>query len=286
MHPDFYSTKIASEFNVPIFSVQHHHAHIAACAAEHAVIENASGIALDGFGLGENSENRGGELIHYQGSFYEHLGSFKPLMQPGGDIVAKQPWRMAASVLFELGETKEITKRFGKYPHAQSMIELMNKGIHAPLTSSCGRLFDAASALLNLCEIASYEGEAAMILESQVTELIINDEAWNIDSNQLSMLPLFKQLLDCDSRMGANLFHGTLASALVAWIKMNVERKNLKTVLLSGGCFLNKVLSEWMIQKLKELQINPMFPRQCPPNDGGISLGQAWIAGNKMMENS
>lgn len=283
-HSDFYSTQIAAEFNVPVFPIQHHHAHLAAVAAEHGISGDAIGLALDGFGLGENKESWGGELMHYQGSTYERLGSFRPLMQPGGDSVVRQPWRMAASVLFELNEIDEIKKRFGQYTQSKSIVELLDKRINAPLTSSCGRLFDAASALLGICEISSYEGEAAMRLESKVSEMVFSDSMWTIHSNQLNLLPLFKALLDCDPISGANLFHGTLASALVEWIRINAEKQAVKQVLMSGGCFLNRVLSEWIINQLTELQLIPLYPRQCPPNDGGISLGQAWIAGNKLLE--
>lgn len=283
-HPDFYSTRIANEFNCPVFSVQHHHAHLAACAAEHGITDNAIGIALDGFGLGEHFESWGGELILYQNTHYQRLGSLKPIMQPGGDRATKEPWRMAASILYELNQSTEIAKRFVKYPQSKLIAELLEKKIHSPLSSSCGRLFDAASALLGICEIANYEAEAAMALESKVTAPFILNSGWTIESNQLNLLPLFEKLLLLNATDGANLFHGTLAAALVEWIGIHAKENNINTVLLSGGCFLNKVLSDCMINQLKARHLTPYFPHQCPPNDGGISLGQAWVAGNKMME--
>lgn len=285
-HPNFYSTQIANEFNVPNFEVQHHHAHLAACAVEHGLTKEAIGLALDGFGLGDNFESWGGELIQYQNTTFKRLGFFKPIMQPGGDIAARQPWRMAASILFELGKKQEIAKRFSNQSQAKSLIKILERKINSPFTSSCGRLFDAASALLGICDISNYEGEAAMLLESRVTELLVAEQGWEIHSNQLNLLPLFRELLHCDATLGANLFHGTLATALVEWVKQNAKKQKITHVLMSGGCFLNKILSEWMIKKLKTLRLIPLFPIQCPPNDGGISLGQAWIAGNKMREKS
>ncbi|MCX7122010.1 MAG: carbamoyltransferase HypF [Gammaproteobacteria bacterium] len=285
-HPDFYSTQFSAEFNCAVFPIQHHHAHLAACAAEYNVKNDAIGIALDGFGLGDNFENWGGELIHYKKSHYNRLGSLKPLMQPGGDRAVKEPWRMAASILFELKKSAEIKKRFSKYPHSRLITELLSKNIHSPLSSSCGRLFDAASALLGICEISSYEAEAAMTLESRVTKPSVLNSGWSIVSNQLNMLPLFEVLCELKPEEGANLFHGTLASAIVEWIANNAKEHNLNHVLLAGGCFSNKVLSESIIMQLEELQLTPLYPRQCPPNDGGLSLGQAWIAGNRMMENN
>lgn len=283
-HPDFYSTQIAHEFNVPIFPIQHHHAHLSACAAEHGITSNAIGIALDGFGLGDDNESWGGELLLYQNTNYERLGSLKPMMQPGGDHASKEPWRMAASILYELGLSDEIGKRFAKYPASKFITKLLEQQIHSPYTSSCGRLFDAASAILGICEIAHYEGEAAMILEGKVSLPTILNTGWDIHENQLNLLPLFKELMKLDAINGANLFHGTLAAALVEWINKNVKQRNIKNILLSGGCFLNKVLSELLLEKLKECGLTSFFPQQCPPNDGGISLGQAWIAGNKSME--
>lgn len=284
LHPDFYSTQISSEYRLPTFAVQHHHAHLAACAAEHGIVTDAIGLALDGFGIGESFDNRGGELLHYHGVTYDRLGSFKPLLQPGGEVAIRQPWRMAASILFELGKIDEITKRFATQRHAKPIIEILTKQINSPLTTSCGRLFDAASALLGLCEIAHYEGEAAIMLENKVTDCVVASSGWCLQANQLNLIPLFSELITCDAICGANLFHGTLAAALVEWVKQNIRVCHTNYVLMAGGCFLNKILTEKIITALRTLQLKPLYPRLCPPNDGGISLGQAWIAGNKMME--
>lgn len=284
-HPNFYSTQIAAEFSIPAFAVQHHHAHLAACAAEHGLTNQAIGLALDGYGLGENQESWGGELMQYNGAHYQRLGSLKPLMQPGGDVASKQPWRMAVSVLFALGKTEQIDQRFHHHPEAKRIVQMLEQHLHTPLTSSCGRLFDAASALLGICEYSDYEGEAAMRLESLVSALAVEKSGWKIESNQLNLLPLFKRLLSCDAMSGANLFHGTLAQSLVEWVTMHLREKKIKHVLLAGGCFLNKILSEAIITQLKESDFIPLYPRQCPPNDGGLSLGQAWVVGQRLLEN-
>ncbi len=163
-------------------------------------------------------------------------------------------------------------------------MELLKKNIHSPETSSCGRLFDAASALLGVCEVSDYEGQAAMMLESLVTDMNVLKNGWAIESNQLSLLPLFEQLISYDAIEGANLFHGTVSAALIDWLIQYAAQYDIKTILFSGGCFLNKILTEHIINELNRMKMTPIFSTQCPPNDGGVSLGQAWIAGNKMME--
>jgi len=145
-------------------------------------------------------------------------------------------------------------------------------------------LFDAASALLGVCAVSDYEGQAAMMLESRVSEMRALESGWRIEDNQLNFLPLFSALLQCDMAEGANLFHGTLVAGLVEWVKQAAGDKGLQHILLSGGCFLNKVMSEGVIAQLKQVQLIPLYPSRYPPNDGGISLGQAWVAGNKQRE--
>jgi hydrogenase maturation protein HypF len=282
-HPDFYSSHIALEFNLPTFAIQHHHAHLAAMAAQNKLAQPAIGLALDGFGLGEKQESWGGELMICRPTNYTRLGSLKPFAQPGGDIVVRQPWRMAASILFELNKLSEIQARFSSYQSSE-LVALLKKSSHSPISSSCGRLFDAASALLNICKIATYEGQAAMMLESKVTIPTIADHSWHIIDNQLNLLPLFEKLLNCNQVDGANLFHGTLAAALAEWVVINATKLSLTHVLLAGGCFLNSVLLELVTRMLKQFNLKPVFPDFAIPNDAGLSLGQAWIAGNKMME--
>lgn len=282
-HPDFYSSQIATQFKAPIFAIQHHHAHLAACAVEYGICSPALGLALDGFGLGENGESWGGELMLYQNTRYQHLASLQPLLQPGGDTVIKQPWRMAISVLFALGKQELVLQRFAHYPQTTAILSLLKNTPHSPFSSSCGRLFDAASSLLGICEIADYEGQAAMMLESLVSTLECDQNGWILGEKHLNMLPLLNLLLECNPTEGANLFHGTLVTALSAWVEQAALQHGLQHVLLSGGCFLNRILSNSLITHLEQKGLKPLYPRLCPPNDSGLSLGQAWLAANKMM---
>ncbi|MCL9684945.1 carbamoyltransferase HypF [Legionella maioricensis] len=285
LHPDFYTTRLAQHYGIPALAIQHHHAHLASVAAEHGIQHRILGLALDGYGYGLLGEARGGEFFLFENATFEPLGSFYPLLQPGGEIVAREPWRMAASILHCLGRGSEISKRFSSCPQAQAIVHLLDKKINSPATTSCGRVFDAASALLGIKLMSQYEGQAAMRLESLVTELSVVPNGWQIKDNHFNLLPTLALLSDLgDPVAGANLFHGTLIAGLAAWINQMCREKGIDMILLSGGCFLNQILAEGLTKALKELGIQPLLPRALPPNDGGISLGQAWITGTSILQ--
>lgn len=281
MHPDFYATHFAKEFGVPNFPIQHHHAHLAAVIAEYHIDTPALGLALDGYGYGNDGGAWGGELMLLENQDCKRLGHLAELAMPGGDRASKEPWRMAASVLHHLGYEDEIQKRFTKIEHASSINDVLSKKINSPMTSSCGRLFDAASALLGIQFINQHEAQAAMEMEALVDSPSILNNAWEISEDTLSLLPLMHALMHLSPKEGAELFHGTLAFALGNWLKTWSEKLNVTTVLLSGGCFLNKILTQCLITHLKQFGLSSFLPKQLPPHDGGLSLGQAWIAGNR-----
>jgi len=277
-HPDFFSTQFAQNFGIPIVAVQHHHAHLAAVAAEHGITQSAIGLALDGFGLGEHNQSWGGELLLLEGAHYQRLGYLSPLKQPGADRATREPWRMAATIFERLGRANEIEKRFDQ-AEAKLLQQVLRKNVNCPVTSSAGRLFDAAAGLLGLLPVCSYEGQAAMMLESLVTKPQVMHNGWKIQNDQLDFLPLLEQLINCDPEHGANLFHGTLIAALSQWLKQTALQYEVDTILLGGGCFLNKILSTGLIENLISENFNVKIGQQAPINDGGLSLGQAWIAG-------
>ena len=279
LHPDFYTTRYAEDLGYPLIPVQHHHAHLASVAAEHHILEPALGLALDGYGYGLNGNAWGGELMLLEQTQMQRLGSFLPIPQPGGELAAKEPWRMAASILNLLGRNIDIATRFANHSQATLLATWLTKPDAIQLTSSCGRLFDAASALLGINAISTYEGQAASQLESLVTTPTSLPNGWFFDENHFHLLPTFEHLLDCDAVRGANLFHGTLIAGLTEWIVSYAHRVSSRVVLLSGGCFLNKVLSEGLTQQLTQHGLTVYLPQRLPPNDGGLSLGQAWIAG-------
>ncbi|KTD46221.1 carbamoyltransferase HypF [Legionella quateirensis] len=280
LHPDFYTTRFAEHYGIPAYAIQHHHAHLASVAAEHHIDDPVIGLALDGYGYGSDGTAWGGELLLLEGAEFTRLGHLACIPQPGGEIAAREPWRMAASVLHHLGRGHEIAELYAEHPPAHALHVLLEQGINCPLTSSCGRIFDAVSALLGIQTLSFYEGQAPMRLESLVTVPQILKRGWRIKDNIFDMMPTLDYLSDlADPVIGANVFHGTLIAGLAEWIIGACQERGLVKVLLSGGCFLNKVVTEGLTKALINSGITPLFPRNLPPNDGGISLGQAWITG-------
>ncbi|CCQ72954.1 hypothetical protein [Magnetospira sp. QH-2] len=280
LHPDFHSTLIAEDWAPRTLAVQHHHAHIAAVAAEHGHLGPLLGLALDGFGLGPGNESWGGELLLVEGADYQRLGHLARLPQPGGDVAAREPWRMGAAVLQVLGRGAEIADRFQTQAHAAMLPQLLDKGLNCPPTSSCGRLFDAACGLLMVRPVADFEGQAPMELEALVTTPRVMDGGWRIDEGgQLVCLPLLDALIDMERAEGADLFHGTLAAALVDWV---TRHDGPRTVGLSGGCFFNKVLTEAVRSGLENAGYQVLQHQRVSAGDPGLSLGQAWIAARSL----
>lgn len=281
MHPDFYTTQFAKNYEIPAFAVQHHHAHLASVIAEQGLQKPVLGLALDGYGYGTQGESWGGELFFIENNRFTRIGSFLPLLQPGGEVAAREPWRMAASVLHYLGLGHEIEGRFSEFPQSRFIQQILDKKINSPETSSCGRLFDAASALLGIQLMSQYEGHAAMRLESLVTKVQTLAHGWRIQGNFFDMTPALELLARVvDPVTGANFFHGTLITGLTSWITETCRERKIDMVVLSGGCFINRILADGLTTNLKQSGITSFLPRILPANDGGISLGQAWIAGN------
>jgi len=279
LHPDFPTTRLAHRLGLPVIPVQHHHAHVAALAAEHRTDGPLLGLSLDGFGLGSDGGAWGGELICADGARFERLGHLAPLPAPGGDRAAREPWRMAAAALHALGRANEIEQRFADEPLARPVRNMLNLGIASEPTTSAGRLFDAAAGLLGVSRRQAFEGEAAMRLEGLATETQLVAGGWRIEDDVLDFLPLLARLADgIDPAPGAALFHGTLIAGLTEWAAAAASARGLNAVALSGGCFLNKVLSEGLSESLRARGITPLIARAVPPNDGGLSLGQASVA--------
>jgi len=280
LHPNFASTRFAESFGRPAIAVQHHHAHVAALACEHWIDEPLIGVVLDGFGHGADGGIWGGELMQVDGAAFTRLGHLRPLPLPGGDVAAREPWRMAAATLSLIGRGETVAARFSDRPVAGQLTSLIARGAFSE-TTSAGRLFDAAAGLLGVRPVQAYEGQAAMELEALVESPSMLDGGWRIAAGMLDLSPLMEALAapDMDSVAGARLFHGTLAAALAEWASRAAEQTGLATVALGGGCFLNRVLTNALAAELRARGLIPLLARALPPNDGGLSLGQAWIAG-------
>lgn len=281
LHPDFMATHYAEDLGLPLARVQHHHAHIAAVAAEHHLDGPHLGLALDGFGLGEDGKaSWGGEFLLADGAQCERLGHLDPLQMPGGDAAAREPWRMGAAALYRMGRTEDISSRYGSHEGADLIRTMLQKNVNTPETSSAGRLFDAACGLLGVKPVADYEGEAPMALEGLVDTPKVLDGGWRItDTGRLDLTPLLGALLPMTAKDGAEYFHGTFAAALADACQRFIKARNLPPrVLAGGGCFQNRVLIECLSARLGHAGIDLVRPSRVPVNDGGLSLGQAWVA--------
>ncbi|CAA7625725.1 Hydrogenase maturation protein hypF1 [Candidatus Terasakiella magnetica] len=279
LHPDFHSTRFAQGLDLPLVPVQHHHAHAAAIAAEHGHQGPIIGLSLDGYGLGPGNQSWGGELLLADGPHYRRIGHLALLAQPGGDVAAREPWRMAAAALHRLGRGDEIATRFQAHAAAAMLGTILDKGLNSPLTSSAGRLFDAACGLLGLHPVSEFEGQAPMALEAMVTKPEIASSAWIMEGGCLDLLPLLALMSACtDPVRGANLFHGTLIEALAQWVADAASSAGITTVALGGGCFFNRVLSAGLAERLIALGLKPLTAMRASPGDAGLSLGQAWVA--------
>ena len=291
LHPDFYSShhaaRLAAQWRIPTRAVQHHHAHVAAVVAEHRLPGTVLGLALDGVGLGSDGGAWGGELLYVDGAHCERLGRLRPLRLPGGDRAAREPWRMGAAALSLAGRENEIARRFADQPAARSVRDMLVRHFNAPETSSLGRWFDAAAGLLDITRRMNFEGQAAMLLEGAAERfgaVPADPSLFSISGdNELDLSPLAMRLADeQDAGHGAALFHATLVAALAQWVGRAAQEFDIKTVAAGGGCLLNAILARGLHDALRSRGIALHQAHAVPPNDGGLSLGQAWVAMNDL----
>ena len=291
LHPDFYSTEFsryfAEQHRIAVLAVQHHHAHIAAVCAEYGITRPVLGLALDGVGLGTDNTPWGGELLWVDGAQFKRLGHLATLALPGGDRAAQEPWRMAAAVLFRLQRSAEIVRRYADQPAAATVAVMLEKNLNCPQTSSMGRLFDAAAALLGVNTIQTHEAQAAIQLQQLAEQNGIAPalvDGYRITANNdLDFAPLLAALLDYrdsdhDAGYAAALFHATLIEGLAVWLQQAAQQHSISLIAFGGGCFHNAVLKQGLIDRLSTTGLQLLFPKAILPDDSGISLGQAWVA--------
>jgi hydrogenase maturation protein HypF len=277
LHPDFRSSRFALEFDAPVLPVQHHAAHVAAIAAEHGVDGPILGLALDGIGHGDDGEAWGGELIRVTGSAWERLGHLAPLALPGGDKAAREPWRMAVAALHAAGEPGRARDLFPDLPLVSPLLARLDAGLE-PTTTSAGRLFDAVAGLVGLRRTQDHEGQAAMELEALVVEAKRGTGLFRLANGILDFAPLLTELArpGVRPRCAAEFFHGTLIDGLAMMVATHARRGD--AVALGGGCLMNRVLAEGLVEALTALGFRPLVAHRVPANDGGLSLGQAALA--------
>ena len=292
LHPDYHSTQYAHGLNTKKLAVQHHWAHIAACMAEHRLSGQVLGIAWDGIGLGDDGSAWGGEFMLADLHGYRRIGYLLPFGLPGGDAAARDIRRAMLAVLYNVaaGDSKKLREWLPQgilqEYEIQTFTAMLDQDLNTVQTSSAGRLFDAVSSLLGLCRHNRFEGEAAMALQF-AAESGHCDELPEIPQIQcdnctvLDWRPLLSHIIT-GLQNGATvnnlayLFHQTLVKALVTFaVSMQVDR-----VVLTGGCFQNRLLLTLAVEALQKEKINVFWPQQIPANDGGIAFGQAVIGVN------
>lgn len=293
LNPDYASTRLAESLGLPLWPVQHHHAHLAAGLAEHGLHEPVVGVVFDGAGLGEDGAIWGGEILIADRRHCRRAAHLRYVPLPGGDAAAREPWRMALAYLLDIGESSE---RFALLPGRQPAVELLTRAIHrrvgSPLTSSIGRLFDAVSALGGLCRIGQFEGQAAMLLEAHSNDPGAAPYAYCITGRepaQIDLRPALRALVHdlLEQRPIAEIgsrFHATLAAAVAQVVGALSREHGLRTVVLTGGCFQNALLSAQCKSLLEHSGLCVLRPTRFPPGDGGISLGQIAVAAARMPE--
>ncbi len=288
LHPDYASTRAAEASGLALRRVQHHAAHLAAIAAEHGLTGPVFGLALDGHGLGDDGGAWGGEAMLVHGAQWRRLGHLAPLALPGGDRAAREPWRMGLAALSRLGLAATAAARWPDAPVAQ-MAAMLARAPGTGTTTSAGRLFDAAAALLGLSTRQAYEGQAAMLLEAQVRAPVTGSGLYHLADGVLDFAPLLRVLATAPMSPGegADLFHGALIDGLADWAAALAPAG--VDVALGGGCLANRVLAEGLAGALRDRGLRPRLAQAVPAGDGGLSLGQAalgraWAAAGMAQE--
>jgi hydrogenase maturation protein HypF len=309
LHPEYLSTKYAVELaGIDLAGVQHHHAHIASCLADNGAVGPVIGVAFDGTGYGTDGTIWGGEFLVADLAGFERAGHLAPVPMPGGAAAIRQPWRMAAAYLdadpqSPGGQGKDyldvMRRNAERWP---TIVAMARKGVNSPMTSSAGRLFDAAAAILGVRDAINYEGQAAVELEQLADPGETGAYPADIETSPSAAVPLRAGLAASRGGFrarGGDLLHGVVddlatgiapeviaarfhhgvAALIEAGCLLTRERSGLGTVALSGGVFQNQLLLRSAVSRLEARGFRVLVHSRIPCNDGGISLGQAVIAG-------
>lgn len=306
LHPDYFTSSLAAELSETVefapISTQHHHAHIVSCMVEHRLTSPVLGVAFDGIGYGADGTLWGGEFLLCDFANFERLAHFETFLLPGATKAVKEPWRIALGILDELSPAERdlfapffavLEDRIGREPLALVRQQLKLR-LNSPRSSSCGRVFDAVSAILGVCLDVEYEGQAAIRLQSQASicsHADINDcmsHSYSFTFAQQNPTAIqFRQVLVgaySDLQAGISIpdisckFHSTIAHIISETCLLLRTVSGIQQVCLSGGVFQNDLLRVRSNKILKENGFQPYYPEQLPANDGGVSLGQAVIA--------
>jgi hydrogenase maturation protein HypF len=300
LHPDYVSTRYATERaagapGLTRFAVQHHHAHLASCMAEHGLPGPVIGVSLDGTGYGTDGAIWGGEFLVGGYRDFRRAAHLRYVPLPGGDAAVHEPWRMAVAHLADAGVARDLLA--ARVPDAalRTVEAMLRRRLNAPLTSSAGRLFDAVAALAGVRDRVSFEGQAAMELEWRASEacadgtypFALREAAEAGGPLQIDTRPLIAAVAE-DVRGGVRAavigrrFHATMAAVVVRVCERLRALTRLNEVVLSGGVFMNVLLLEQAVAGLEAAGFRAFRHRLVPPNDGGLCLGQLAVAAARL----
>lgn len=296
-HPDYASSQYAESLNLPTIAIQHHHAHLLSCMAENHIKPPLLGIIWDGSGLGDDGSLWGGEFFTLDQSTISRVASLRQFSLLGGAIAIKEPRRTALAMLWEcMGDSvfdHTWLSPISAFTADEKILlqHILTKQINAPRSSSIGRLFDCVASLLDLCQISTFEGQAAQHLEQCIASTACHDHyplLWQqvTDLARFDWQPMLSNIIeDLNNAVPKPLiackFHNTLVEMMVDI----AHKSGLKRVVLSGGSFQNRYLTEAVISRLSELDIKVYWQQKLPCNDGGLALGQLVSVPNRGTHN-
>ena len=291
LHPSYvssnYARSFAEESGIIVKEVQHHHAHVVSCMAEHNINEKIIGISLDGTGYGSDGNIWGGEFLIADACTFSRFAHFEYVSMPGSEMAVKEPWRMALSYLYHyFGKDTNYLKVpfFQKFKTEKQelILKMIEKKINSPLTSSAGRLFDAVSALTGLCMTTGYESEGPMRLESFTVKSCKEYYPFSVKKDYVSWEDTFTHLIrDISKNIHVSVisskFHNTIAHVIRRISGIIRDEYGINKVILSGGVFQNKYLMEKSVSLLKEGKFQVFTNQLVSVNDSGIALGQLYL---------
>jgi hydrogenase maturation protein HypF len=291
LHPDYIVNSYTRQMGIQVETVQHHHAHIASVIAENEIKKSVIGVAFDGTGYGTDGNIWGSEFLICEGTDFSRYAHFEYLPIPGGDKAILEPWRIGVSHLY-----KTFGKDFLKFdiPFVHSLdkrnvnllLEAIDKKINSPLSCSVGRLFDAVAAITNICNEPTFHAEAPMKLEEAIDEIYNGSYTFKYNSGVVAFDKMWSEIVS-DLKSGvtkseiSTKFHNTIVNIVILICKEIREKTGIKNVALSGGTFQNKYLLENIENKLINETFKVFSNKLVPANDGGIALGQMYIAATK-----
>ena len=294
LHPNFYQNELLKEIKTKKIGIQHHHAHIVACMAEHFLEEEVIGVAFDGTGYGTDGKLWGGEFFVCNKEKFKRLAHLNYVALPGGEGAIREPWKMAISYLYDTFKedyTAYVPKHLQEKKH-QIITEIIKKDINSPKASSIGRLFDAVAALLGFDAKITFQGEAAIDLENLCCRddqsfyqynISLEDGIYIIDCKSLIKSVVIEVIDGIDKELIARRFHNTIIKFTIELCEILRKEYNLSSVVLSGGVFQNEILLINIYKELIKRDFKVYIHEQIPANDEGISIGQM-IIGNEILK--